>query len=428
MNPNSIHDRFLSLLGAKNFMPVCFISYIALRIAVLFVHPLQPTSDFLWYYERAAEIASGSGYAQGGVLTAFWPVGWPGLLGGLFIVTGTSALAGQIANLVFAVLVFALTATVGTAFFRDHMVGRAAVLLLTLFPNQIAYVPLLSTEIFYEFLLLICVWLLMQERLAPAIFAGLLFGVATLTKAQSLFLPGFLMLGVFLSAPSHRAFNRLIRLTCVVYVMTLLAVAPWTYRNYTVFGAFIPVSTNGGLTLLTGNNPQATGGFTPETPLAQGLSHDPADQVTTDRLARLYAFDWIEKNPGRFLLLMPKKLFWLWAPDGEAEYSYQNGFAYYAANVALFRTVRVLNQAYYFLLLLLALPAIWLLLRRRAAASPWAGAGLSICVYFSAISMVFSGQSRFHFSLMPFVAIYAGWTLVRASMPGRNRAAGLQSP
>jgi len=35
----------------------------------------------------------------------------------------------------------------------------------------------------------------------------------------------------------------------------LLAVAPWTYRNWVVFEAFVPVSTAGGLNLYQGNAP-----------------------------------------------------------------------------------------------------------------------------------------------------------------------------
>ena len=75
---------------------------------MLFVRPLEQSSDFLWYYQRAVEIASGSGYAERGVLTAFWPVGWPGFLAALFAITGPSVLAGQLSNLVFAAVVFVL--------------------------------------------------------------------------------------------------------------------------------------------------------------------------------------------------------------------------------------------------------------------------------------------------------------------------------
>src|SRR3954454_15357039 len=68
------------VLYAQRFMPVCFATYMALRIGVLFVRPLEQSADFDWYYQRAIGIASGVGYAQDGTLTAFWPVGWPGFL------------------------------------------------------------------------------------------------------------------------------------------------------------------------------------------------------------------------------------------------------------------------------------------------------------------------------------------------------------
>jgi hypothetical protein len=105
---------------------------------------------------------------------------------------------------------------------------------------------------------------------------------------------------------------------------------------------------------------------------------------------------------------------------------FQSGFAHYNDNVAVFRGIRVLNQVYYVLLILLALLSVWLLPRKRADAFPRATAGLSICVYFSLISLVFSGQSRFHFSLMPFIVIYAAWTVVRAAGPAAAKSSQLR--
>jgi hypothetical protein len=148
-----------------------------------------------------------------------------------------------------------------------------------------------------------------------------------------------------------------------------------------VFGEFIPVSTNGGWTLLTGNNPEARGDYTPNTILAEGINHNPGDQVTMDRLARARAIKWIRANPIHFISLMPYKLYRLWAPDGEAEWFFQSGFTHYNDNVPLFRGIRALNQIYYALLILLALPSVWLLLKKRGDAFPQATAGLSICVY-----------------------------------------------
>ena len=400
-------------LTAPNFLPFCFCLYMALRIAVLFVSPLEQFADFAWYYGRATELAAGGGYADGGVPTAFWPVGWPGFLGLLFRLTGPSALAGQIANLCFAALVFVLTAKLGSALFRDKRVGNLAVLILTLCPNQIAYVPLLSTEIFFQALLLGSILLLMRQSIRATLLAGLVLGIATLTKTQTLLIPAFVFGIMFLFQPSRAAFMRLLAHGCVLYIVMLLVVAPWTYRNYVVLHAFVPVSTNGGWTLLTGNNPETDGSVVTDSVLTRGISHDPVDQVAMDHLATARAVAWIAANPVRFVSILPSKFLHFWLPDGEGEWGYEAGFAGYAAHVVIFRTLRGINQVYYFAILALALPTLWQLIRRRRQLTAWSSVGLALCIYFTLISLVFSGQSRYHFCLIPCLAIYAAWTVVR---------------
>jgi hypothetical protein len=85
---------------------------------------------------------------------------------------------------------------------------------------------------------------------------------------------------------------------------TLLVVAPWTYRNYRVFNAFVPVSTNSGLNLFLGNSP----GTTPGSGINVDRSHleeDPAllPELEQDRRYRELAVDWIRQNPGKALRL-----------------------------------------------------------------------------------------------------------------------------
>lgn len=400
------------------FMPAVMAVFIALRIAVLFVGPLPQGSDYGWYLARATEMAAGMDYQENGFITAFWPVGWPAFLAALFKLTGPSVLAGQLANLVLATLACLLTARLGEELFRDKMVGRLAALMLAIFPNQIGYVPELSTELFFECMLMLAVLLLVRERLPQAILAGLIFGYATLTKAQNLVLPGFVMGWIVLAAPGWAMFRRWIPLGLAMYVALILVVAPWTYRNWQVFGEFIPVSTNGGWTLLTGNNPEANGDYTPNTVLAEGLNHDPAQQIAIDKITRQRAMDWIKANPTRFVALIPKKFIRLWLPDGESEWSFQRDYAPYDRYHLIFRAVRVLNQAYYLLLMVLALPSIWLIWRGGARGlSPFVHTPIAVCAFFTVISLAFSGQSRFHLALMPLLLLYSAWTLARRARP-----------
>lgn len=408
--------QFLDVLDARYFLPSCFILYVALRAAVLVLLPVTPSSDAAWYVGRAVEIASGAGYAEHGTLTAFWPVGWPGLLGGLFWLFGPAVAVGQVANLIFAALAFWLVVIIGSEFFGDRRVGRLAALLLTIYPNQVWYVPVLWTEIFYGFLLLLGIWLLSRKQLGWTAAAGAVFGIATLTKAQTPLLPPLLLAAEWLIARPRPNFVGTMGRVLVVCLATSCVVAPWTVRNHAVFGHMIPVSTNGGITLLTGNNSSATGDYTPGDPIAADLLGRVGDQVEADRIARSRAITWIAAHPRDFLQLMPRKFWRLWGPDGEGEWAYQAGYSGYQAHAVLFRAVRLLNQAFYCLLIALALLSLLLIPRRIVQAFPSCAFGWVAVLYFTAISLVFSGQSRFHFALMPWIALYASWTILQCAL------------
>ncbi len=408
-------------------LAVCAVN-ILLRVPLLLIE-VTPTSDFGWYYARAQDIAAGRGFAEDGVLTAFWPVGWPGFLGGLLSLFGPHVLVGQVANLVLSTAVVGLMAAIGMRLFAGSASWRVAVLIIAVLPNQIAYVPLLSVEIFFEFLLLLGFLLLMSPSTVAVLAAGLVFGVAALTKSQAVLLPVVLGLPLLLLPTQGHADTRWrwlrqwIRTMVLAGIGMLVVMLPWTARNYAVFHTLIPVSTNGGYTLLTGNNSSARGGYMPDDPLVADLSKDPRDQVEMDRIAKQRAWQWIGQNPGRFVKLIPAKIWFLWSGDGEAEWLYQSGYAGYGTYYLLFRAIRVLNQVVYVVLLGLAAASLPPLLRLRRSLPPWCFSGWAAIGYFTAISVVFSGQSRFHFALMPFIALYAAWRVTSGGGWMRDTAA-----
>jgi hypothetical protein len=311
-----------------------------------------------------------------------------------------------------------LVAAVGKRLFAGAPSWRLAALIIAVLPNQIAYVPLLSVEIFFEFLLLLGFLLLMSQSTVGLLASGLIFGVAALTKSQALLLPLVLGLPLLVFPPGWPGMRKWFRTVVLAGIGMLVVIVPWTVRNYTVFHTFIPISTNGGYTLLTGNNPSAQGTYTPDDPLVTDLSKNPRDQVEMDRIAKQRAWQWIAQNPWDFVRLIPAKIWFLWSGDGEAEWLYQRGYSGYDRYVLLFRAARVVNQAAYFLLLLIAVASLPAMVRQHRWLPPWCYSGWAVLSYFTAISVVFSGQSRFHFALMPFIALYAAWRV----MPGPRTA------
>lgn len=402
------------LVMHRYFLPVCFAVFLALRLAILFGLPVTPTSDAAWYVARGLEIAVGQGYHQGSYPTAFWPIGYPLFLGGVFALAGPHIIAAKLANLTLSCGIFFLTLRLGRRIFACEKTARLGVLLLTVYPNQMAYTGVLFSEMLATFLLLAgCEVFLSRPDWRRALPAGLLFGYAALVKAQFLVMPAILLGLVFWGCwRSGRALRQTLAAGLVFGLAMAVVVGPLTLRNYLVFHQFVPISTNGGLTFLDGNNPEAHGGDAAQNSLRAQLHVSVADQVADDTRAYALGERWIANHPGRFVMLLPLKVWHLWAPDGEGEWWFESGYPGYNAHVLAFRAARVLNQAFYAAMMLAAGYGFLLLWQRPPPGRLWLiGAGFTAVV--TLISMAFSGQTRYHFPVMPFIALYAGWAITR---------------
>ncbi|ABB73586.1 Dolichyl-phosphate-mannose-protein mannosyltransferase [Nitrosospira multiformis ATCC 25196] len=402
------------LLDSHVFLPACFILFVALRVALIFFVPVEMTSDASWYFNRAVGIASGGGYSEAGYPTAYWPVGYPGFLGILFYLFGRDQLVGQIANLVMAALSFFLQLELTRRIFRSEAAARLGVLLLTLYPNHVAYTSFILTEVYFTFLLLLGVYLyITRSRWLWIWVCGIVFGLAALTKPQAVFLPGLLVLfHVFSAERKDRLRQHLIK-GFAIYLAMAMVLVPWAVRNTMIFGELVLISTNGGATLLTGNHPTASGGYEENDPLVAQRNFSVQDQVESDRRAKKLATDWIRENPVRFVELIPLKIWHLWSRNGEAEWAYQAGYRYYEQYSGAFRTMRWINQIFYALLLVGSFAAAFLLIRHPdKVAWPWVLVGYCLMIYLTLISVVFSGQPRFHFPAMPWAIMYAAWAAV----------------
>ena len=395
--------------------------FIGLRLAVLLI-PVAPSSDAEWYVLRAIGLAAGHGYLDNsGTPTAFWPAGWPMAMSALFRITGPSLVAIGLFNLASAILTGWLALLLGRRLFGNEAAARLGLLLFAIYPNAIGYVPLALTEVFYTALLLLGCWLVIARRSALwLVAAGIVFGFATLVKAQTLVMvPLLFAIDWLRTGDVWRRLPRLVGQSVLVLGVAALTVMPWTMRNHAQLGHWIAVSTNGGFTLLTGNNDSATGDYTPADPEVVALmARTDLDEVTRDAEAKRLGMAWIKAHPGRFVALAPRKLARLWLPDGEAEWAYQAAAPSYARFVLLYRAVRVANQAYYALLMLgFAAALVVVTIRRRAEGRHWVDWWLlpwGVAAYPSLIAVVFSGQSRFHYPAMPFVCLATGWLLAKA--------------
>lgn len=414
-------------------LPVLVLLFCVTRGLLVPFVPLTPLYDCQWYYDRAIDIANGLGYSVNGVPTAFYPVGYPGFLALLFSLFGAHVWVGEVANVVLGAGICLLIHRVSLLMFADRAAAALAVALFVFYPNQAGYIPGISTEVLYPFLILLAAYLVAADRTRMRlILFGLLIGAATLVKSQTLLFP-LVILGLPLLANWRwRLLTGTIRDLAIIYVALLVVVLPWTARNYMVFGHFVPVSTNDGAGLYNGSNPYANGDVTPEDKFApligQQLGDTPAVEYESDRRLNALAIEWVKANTGRALALVPRKIWRLWAIDGETEWAYRDGYPGYGRFTGIFKALRWINQIYYTLFVLAAFGAFLMLWRRGRWRSLVILAGPGMILYTTLIAIAFSGQSRYHHFLTPWLVMFAGWLVADRLLSPRERRSMQELP
>ena len=435
-------SAFSRALRCRAFLPACLLLAFGLRLGWILAYPSHPDADAAWYYQAAQQIAAGNGFVAKGLTTARWPVGYPGFLGGLFALCGTSLVVARLANVVLYLGVILLAYGVARRTFASEPTARLAALVLAIYPNHIFYSSLVLSEILFLFLLLLGSLLLLQprHRLPWTLLAGAVFGAATLTKTQALFIPALILGLSLLRDLSGRGVLRHVALLAAAYAALAGVLAPWTLRNRRVFGRFVLVSTHGGYNLFIGNNPWARGHskFTERMRRHVGIwgrREGPRNELKHHTRALNKALQFMRRNPLKVVALWPRKFFYTWRTDYEGLSWHAKGERARAREAADAKDadedenervpVKAVAQLAYLAVFIGFLRAAWLLFVRHRRATraerPWAALGAWMFLYFTAVGLVFFGSTRFHFPVIPWLAIYAAAAATGACAPTEQR-------
>lgn len=236
--------------GRFNWSAAAGIFALSLVLCVAFARvakPLPVTDEFLTYYRIATNVSDGKGFTEDGSRPyVYLPPLFSCALGGWFTLVGSrSIFAVQVyQSLCLALSAFLTFFLARELFPRPGGAAIIASLWVAVHPSLWTYAVFVRQE---PTILLVTtlacwrtvVWLNDPDRVR-AILAGACWGLATLAKAVTLFLPVLLL---FLWAWRGRRDGRMKGLdTALAVIAFLLALAPWTARNYLQFERFIPVN------------------------------------------------------------------------------------------------------------------------------------------------------------------------------------------
>jgi 4-amino-4-deoxy-L-arabinose transferase-like glycosyltransferase len=216
---------------------------------------------------------------------------------------------------------------------RGHTLGLAAAALAAIYIYFVYYAAALVTESFYIVALL---WVFDQSlqisqsaetRPRQWLLLGVALAIAVLLRQLVLLVIPFLLLWLWWVTQPRPVRPRPAWLLLPLLVV-VLAILPWTVRNYLAFDQFVLLNTNAGFAFYWGNHPVHGNRFVPILTAEMGsyyslippeLLH--LDEAALDKALLKRAVTGIAADPGRFLVLSLSRIphyfvFWPSADSG----------------------------------------------------------------------------------------------------------------
>lgn len=300
---------------------------VGVRLSALWLvpEPHLPYNAIVGYLKGAQILLTGDGFADSD-FPVFTPPLYSICIAMVAFLFGGDGIWGM---KLFQILLDSFTAVIIFVFMKD-VLDRAAAYLSALiwivYPFAIYSTLYIGTEALFTCLLALWVFLIVRAIKSDSCqvhcAAGLVLGLATLTRGATQFVPFLLPILLFLFRKQNPNWIRGYLLSFACFILIIL---PWGARNYLVLNEIIPIGANSTVVLWGSYEPLLTiDSRDHEMPLllneakAKGLVPLKLDQGPAQRdrfLVKLAVFNYLnqwEKDPVDLLFFMLKKFFRVW--------------------------------------------------------------------------------------------------------------------
>lgn len=294
-----------SLKKGMYYKVVLILGLIASMLWVAFVDT-KPFSDFKYYYDLAVDIANGLPWGD-----TYTSVGYPIVLGGIFKLFGASITKAKIFNLILTLVSNICCLSILDKIDISERGRKITFAIFVFMPNNIFYNSILATETLFTTILLIITNMYFGNAKYKYVYIGILTGFNTMVK------PFFIVFAfaVFLvDLLKERKLASSVKNSLVVFVISMLVLSPWIYRNTKLVGQPTYVSNNGGIVLYINNNSQnKLGRWMPASDVANSIvkteEYEKANMTQKNKMLSKSAKQWIKSHPVEFIQLGFKRLF-----------------------------------------------------------------------------------------------------------------------
>ena len=311
-------------------------------------------------------------------------------------------------------------------------VARAATWLAVFDPLLVFFSGYLLTETTFAAALLLALFATVHwirtPRAGRALGAGLLWGLASLTRPTALALPAILIAWAWVPLGLSVNARERVRQCALLLLGLALAVGPWTLRNAIALRAFVPVTTGPGRALLDSNNPLVWSdprlrgnAFTVYSVEPYASQFRGLDEPAVDRRARAIALAFLREHTGEWPGVAVAKVGRMWrlGAEGGTTGSWQRSGSPLGALRGLVDPLFVWSLPVFALALFGAIETL------RQPRRWFQSVGLIPILWFTLLATVFWGALRVRVPVQPLVLLYAGAGFESARRMLRVRRSGL---
>jgi 4-amino-4-deoxy-L-arabinose transferase-like glycosyltransferase len=415
---------------------------LGLRLAEVERTAYRPINDAASYLALASQIAHtgdypdgrapGSGAAGSRGPTAYFPPAFPYLLAAVDLLDGHATPGGaavgpaRIAQAVLGTATVGLVGLVGLEAFGE-LVGLVALVLAALYPVLIELCGVVVAENLMTVLVLGATWAALRSQRAEHPYrwialAGALTGLATLSHVNAIVLAPPLAIAAW-QAPRPPATRARVAGVAILIAAIAVTLAPWIARDAVELHRFVPVTDEGGVTLVGTYNPAsaANRGVPYQWMIFTRIPGEPAQlrhpaQLTEPALsARLerQALHYIARHPTAPLAVLYHNTRRLLELEGSTAWRVS------AASIDLPLGVARIGVASFWALCLVALAGLFTRAVRRAPLWLW----LIPLLLWLSVALVNGETPRFREAIDPFLILLASGAAASLLSVARRRLA-----
>jgi len=285
-----------------------FLISMCIRILCILKSASAPEADERNYIEIAQSLLNGAGFSIGGKPTSVTTPIYPLFLSLSFYLFGQNLFYAQLfqalLNSLICIPLFILTKHI----FKNTNIALLASFLVAINLSTIfSTIRFLTESLFPIFFLTFLTVFIISEKKVMISMAGVLLGLATLTRPVTILLPIFIIFFLVLT----KEYKKLL-----FFPFLILTILPWTIRNYFVHHEFVPLTTQTGNIVYDASHPvedKIFGFRAPQDDVMRQANQMKSETEKNNFLLQM-GIKSIQNAPLKYMKLAFSKFLFFWVP------------------------------------------------------------------------------------------------------------------